>query len=39
MELEKLARSEKLENAEEQFKVLQNEIERLFSELESLRAR
>jgi two-component system sensor histidine kinase/response regulator len=39
MELEKLARSEKLENADEQFKVLQNEIERLFSELESLRAR
>jgi two-component system sensor histidine kinase/response regulator len=38
MELEKLARSEKLENAEEQFKVLQNEIGRLFSELESLRA-
>jgi two-component system, sensor histidine kinase and response regulator len=37
-ELEKLARSETLENAEEQYKVLQHEIERLFSELESLRA-
>ena len=39
LELEKLARSEELEGAEEQFKVLENEIERLFSELESLRAR
>jgi two-component system, sensor histidine kinase and response regulator len=37
-ELEVLARSEKLEGAEERFKSLQNEIERLFSELESLRA-
>jgi hypothetical protein len=39
MELEKLARSEELEGAGEQFKVLENEIERLFSELESLRER
>ncbi len=39
LELEKLARSEKLEDAGEQFKVLESEIERLFSELESLRAR
>ena len=37
LELERLARSEELESAGEQFKVLENEIERLFSELESRR--
>ncbi len=37
MELEKLARSGKLEGSEEQFKVLQKEIGQLFSELEMLR--
>jgi two-component system, sensor histidine kinase and response regulator len=37
LELEKVARSGKLEGAEEQFKVLRKEVERLFSELESLR--
>jgi two-component system sensor histidine kinase/response regulator len=37
--LEKLARSEKLEGAGERLKALENEIERLFSELEALRAR
>jgi CheY-like chemotaxis protein len=36
--LEELARSNNLESADEHFKVLQKEIERLFSELESLRA-
>jgi two-component system, sensor histidine kinase and response regulator len=39
LELEKLARSEKLEGAGEQFKVLENEMQRLFSELESIRER
>ncbi len=39
LELEKLARAEKLEGAGEQFKVLESEIERLLSELETLRAR
>jgi PAS domain S-box-containing protein len=39
LELEKLAQSEKLEGAGKQFKVLEHEIERLFLELESLRAR
>jgi two-component system, sensor histidine kinase and response regulator len=38
LELERLARSEELEGAGEQFKLLENEIERLFSELESRRA-
>ncbi len=38
LELEKLARSEELEGAGEQFKVLESEIERLLSELETLRA-
>jgi two-component system, sensor histidine kinase and response regulator len=37
MELETLARSNRLESADEQFKVLQKELERLFSELQSLR--
>jgi two-component system, sensor histidine kinase and response regulator len=39
LELEKLARASDLDDAEEKFRVLQNEIERLFSELESLRLR
>jgi HPt (histidine-containing phosphotransfer) domain-containing protein len=37
LELERLARSEELDSAGEQFKVLESEIERLFSELESRR--
>ncbi len=39
LELEKLARAEKLDGAGKQFKVLESEIERLFSELESIRTR
>jgi PAS domain S-box-containing protein len=37
LELEKLARSGKLDGTDEQFKALKKEVERLFSELESLR--
>ncbi|HKV04997.1 MAG TPA: response regulator [Candidatus Acidoferrales bacterium] len=39
LELERLARSEDLKNAEESFTVLQKEIARLFYELEALRER
>ncbi len=39
LELEKLARSERIEDAGEQFKVVQKEIERMFADLESLRQR
>jgi HPt (histidine-containing phosphotransfer) domain-containing protein len=37
LELEKQARTEEIDKVTEQFKVLQKEIERMFSELETLR--
>jgi two-component system, sensor histidine kinase and response regulator len=39
LELEKLARSGELDGAGERFKILQQEVERLYSELESVRER
>jgi hypothetical protein len=38
LDLERLARSEELESANGQLEILQKEIERLFTELEVLRA-
>jgi PAS domain S-box-containing protein len=37
LELEKVARTEEIDNVADQFKILQKEIERMFSKLESLR--
>ena len=38
LDLERLARSEEIESAHGQLEILQKEIERLFSELDALRA-